>query len=567
MAQDPRYTNAYNFVHLNLEAGQGVVYLRKWSDPRNEWVPDFDLDTPGLFPLNPLPKELGKMSSYPSPAKPQPATGQIDESRDEKKQTHLAKLRQEYKAAIRNQYRRLKIQGLAPLAAGGATDLVLPDIYVPLRFREGLEEPPEIEPYESKLPPKEDIQSSSVAEDQLRMRKTEVTPVTEKEGIRPNPIQAESTARDVSRRVVDIWDGLATGLNVILGEAGAGKTITISSLALALAGEPGIKPDPRFDKYLPIVASLAKYSNRKAADLNLELAEHLCRDQFERPEFGDLLQPALKDGNCVVLLDGLDETNDPSQIMRVIEDFVAQYGKQNYIVVTSRKDAYVQAGVEESAKHLEIVRMDDFQQDRFIDQWYVARRWERESQADKLKQRLKDNQELADLAKNPLMLTIIIQVHWCTREVPQKSVELYEAMIDTLIKYWRSIENLDLATIKRILQPIAYRMLELGNRVIGKDDLVNIFTAQIRHFKGWDQFRAQKASEQWLYQIWQQSGLLAASGKDKQTGDPVFEFSHQQFAEYLAAAHLKGWVVRDGYEAVLKRHIHKASSLSERAAG
>jgi hypothetical protein len=34
-AKDPRYTNAYNLVHLDFETGQGVVYLRRWSDPGN----------------------------------------------------------------------------------------------------------------------------------------------------------------------------------------------------------------------------------------------------------------------------------------------------------------------------------------------------------------------------------------------------------------------------------------------------------------------------------------------------------------------------------------------------
>ena len=60
IAEDPRYTNAYNWVHLDFEAGQGTVYLRRWSDQRNEWIEDIDSHPGGRFVLGNLPKELGK---------------------------------------------------------------------------------------------------------------------------------------------------------------------------------------------------------------------------------------------------------------------------------------------------------------------------------------------------------------------------------------------------------------------------------------------------------------------------------------------------------------------------
>jgi predicted phosphodiesterase len=59
-AEDQRYTNAYNFVHLDFDAGQGMVYLRRWSDPRNAWIEDTDAYPNGQFPIKQLPKRLGK---------------------------------------------------------------------------------------------------------------------------------------------------------------------------------------------------------------------------------------------------------------------------------------------------------------------------------------------------------------------------------------------------------------------------------------------------------------------------------------------------------------------------
>ena len=52
IANDPRYTNAYNFVHLDFDDGRGVVYLRKWSDPTDEWVADHESYTNGEYPFS-----------------------------------------------------------------------------------------------------------------------------------------------------------------------------------------------------------------------------------------------------------------------------------------------------------------------------------------------------------------------------------------------------------------------------------------------------------------------------------------------------------------------------------
>ena len=57
-ATDQRYTNAYNLVHLDFDAGVGMIYLRRWSDRRNEWVEDIDARPGGKFLLKSLPKDV-----------------------------------------------------------------------------------------------------------------------------------------------------------------------------------------------------------------------------------------------------------------------------------------------------------------------------------------------------------------------------------------------------------------------------------------------------------------------------------------------------------------------------
>lgn len=58
VASHPRYTNSYNWVSLDFAAGEGTVYLRCWSDQRNNWREDIDAHKHGQFSVKPLPKNL-----------------------------------------------------------------------------------------------------------------------------------------------------------------------------------------------------------------------------------------------------------------------------------------------------------------------------------------------------------------------------------------------------------------------------------------------------------------------------------------------------------------------------
>jgi predicted phosphodiesterase len=48
-SEDPRYTNAYNFVRLDFKANKGTVYLRRWSDQQDQWIADNELYQGGSF--------------------------------------------------------------------------------------------------------------------------------------------------------------------------------------------------------------------------------------------------------------------------------------------------------------------------------------------------------------------------------------------------------------------------------------------------------------------------------------------------------------------------------------
>jgi hypothetical protein len=63
---DPRYANAYNFVHLDCDnTGKGVVFLRRWSEQRTEWIGDEDSIKGGKFEFDLVRKNQRKDISIP----------------------------------------------------------------------------------------------------------------------------------------------------------------------------------------------------------------------------------------------------------------------------------------------------------------------------------------------------------------------------------------------------------------------------------------------------------------------------------------------------------------------
>jgi predicted phosphodiesterase len=48
-SDDPRYTNAYNFTHVDFKTERGSTYLRRWSDQPGKWVEDSQLHRSGYF--------------------------------------------------------------------------------------------------------------------------------------------------------------------------------------------------------------------------------------------------------------------------------------------------------------------------------------------------------------------------------------------------------------------------------------------------------------------------------------------------------------------------------------
>jgi len=357
---------------------------------------------------------------------------------------------------------------------------------------------------------------------------------------------------------------------VIIGDPGSGKTTLLSYLTLTYArdrrnGEGTVEKRLKLDEadYLPILLPLRdlgihlkeKHPNPGkdgSAFLLSYLHEYYEAQNINLPQ--DFFIPALENKKAVLLLDGMDEVADKAlrqRVARLIEKFAERYPDCRYIV-TSREVGY--EGAARIGAKFGLAKVRDFspaEVRQFIRDWtrvVEATLAQNESpevlrladmQADKLIQAVDTNPRVAELAVNPLLLTVVALVHRYRASLPERRSELYEEAVEVLLGHWDEAKGLDsdveVAGTKMdsgdrrsLLEPVAFWMHEHNRRDIERDDLRQLLLPAFRNMAG-NEAQASKGVDDFLRVINERSGLLIERG----TG--VYGFAHLTFQEYLAA--------------------------------
>ena len=200
----------------------------------------------------------------------------------------------------------------------------------------------------------------------------------------------------------------------------------------------------------------------------------------------------LQQGECLVLLDGIDEVADlpmRHRIARIIEKFTITYPGNRY-VVTSRIVGYTDAA--RLGEHYAVTTVRDFNWDditRFVTYWNRSieialaggeTEYSTQQARDQIKNLLKaikGSERVRELAVNPLMLTVIALVQRYRVKLPERRAELYEEAIEVLLSHWDVAKGLsasmtvagrelDAGDRRSLLEPIALWMMEQHAREI-----------------------------------------------------------------------------------------------------
>jgi HEAT repeat protein len=251
---------------------------------------------------------------------------------------------------------------------------------------------------------------------------------------------------------------------VILGDPGGGKTTLLRYLALKHAealwsGRTEVGKDLGTARF-PILIRIAEYADDgiwKRKSLSDFLVDCYTMHDCPRTGLADLLQSELDKGNCLVMLDGLDEIISAEErlgVVKQVEDFVRRYSsKANRFVITSRIAGYRNAPLGEPFTHYTVREMNEAQIRRFLERWCQA---VEDAQTPELSVQQREqiarreiigimhalqNPGVRRLAVNPLLLRILALIHRTGAQLPQKRIELYKFAADTLARTWRPAQG------------------------------------------------------------------------------------------------------------------------------
>ncbi|WP_366557877.1 HEAT repeat domain-containing protein [Okeania sp. SIO1I7] len=433
---------------------------------------------------------------------------------------------EKYQEGIREQYGNLKLESL-DTSGYAYNQLKLWRMFIPQNVRESQEFLPRIHEI-----PKEYLQQlkdSGQFDEEL------------------SPEQLESSRRRYfeqhTRSILELIEDKKYKYLVILGDPGSGKSTLLQYIALQWAELS------RKDLYLqpiPILIELRTYVRNYDANKCQNFLDFLEKGsgitcQLPQKE----LHAKLQNGDAIVMFDGLDEVFEPAKREEIITDihrFTNNY-KNVRVIVTSRVIGYKPQKLRDAEfNHFILQDLSAEQIEDFIQRWHnltYPDEAERERKRERLKRAIKDSPPIKELARNPLLLTMmaILNRH---QELPRDRAELYNQASRVLLHQWdmeRALVDakIDPITIdykdkQAILRRVAHFMQGniaglAGNLILG-DDLERIIS---EYLKSIDINDVRTVARALMEQLRSRNFVLCFVGAE------YYAFVHRTFLEYFCA--------------------------------
>lgn len=232
----------------------------------------------------------------------------------------------------------------------------------------------------------------------------------------------------------DGWRMVADGENLfILGDPGAGKT-TFLKMAVIRAARGELRRQGDAPERLPIFVSLREHA---ISDRTLyESVKH----ELEVCGFPDadlILREMLKSGRVLLLWDGLDEVkteNDQRSILVAqMHEFMRQYWECRYVISCRIASADYTFG-ERRLRYVKMAPFSDEQIKRYLQKWFGTDQARAKQCYDELQSDA--HRPLRELARTPILLTLLAIAYEETSKLPIRRWELYHQAIDALLRKW-----------------------------------------------------------------------------------------------------------------------------------
>jgi energy-coupling factor transporter ATP-binding protein EcfA2 len=352
---------------------------------------------------------------------------------------------------------------------------------------------------------------------------------------------------------------------VILGAPGSGKSTLMRHITLMYAIRKRRRLHPQAAKLHPILLrlrdvyeSILKQPEQTLAELVThaigQLSNPLKVNLNNNPQW---FEKRLRNGKCLVMLDGFDEIADDDQRRQVsqwVDQQLSDYFQTPFIL-TSRPDAYQKTPLRENAIELEVQPFTTQERNDFIYNWCLN--WRKsttagkvnaekaEQQANEIIQQINSTPTLRLMATNPLLLSLMARTHLDKGKLANKRVNLYNEVCQVLLdgrQRYRLTTDPTLSAHRKqdILQRLALAMTQAGVLQFTLDpnaqgDGIYTQTAAVLQ----DELSRVPKDAPRPEDFIQKDEIGVRELLSDRQREGLYEFAHRTFQEYLAAAEIK----------------------------
>ncbi|MFN6566297.1 NACHT domain-containing protein [Dendronalium sp. ChiSLP03b] len=218
---------------------------------------------------------------------------------------------------------------------------------------------------------------------------------------------------------------------MILGKPGAGKTTFLKYLAIHF---PAAESK---ENIIPVFIALRDISNNER---KISLGDAVIQEFTNYiPNSENTVKKLLERGQCLILLDGLDEIKaENNNICRQIDEFTEQF-PDNRFIITCRSAACDY--VFNTFTEVEIADFEHEEIEAFARNWFQARG--EQNICGRFLEKLEENQQIKELATNPLLLTILCLTFEDNYDFSSNRYGLYRDAVDTLLRRWDASRRIE----------------------------------------------------------------------------------------------------------------------------